>query len=227
MNTEELLFWWEDRPVWARRAGYAALALLVYALGFLFLVGPARETREEAGRRVERQRSLLEERRQRLASYRPPDSDLSAELAWARTALAPDSALRGADFESALLTRLSRHAEAAGVSSPIFNPAGVDTVLPPSAPDSGGLLAFAVEGQFDARGRALADFLARVGTLSAPSFVDSLSVRSGLPEHRVYLRLRFLDPAGAVALPADTAPDEAAADSSAGGARNRGGRGAR
>lgn len=223
MNTEDLLFWWEDRPRWIRRAAYAALALAVYGAGFLFVVQPTRQARGEAARQVEQLRARLEERRQRLASYQPPERDLAAELSRLRGALAGDSAPRGADFGSTLLTRLSRHAEAAGVSSPIFNPAGVDTLLAPLGPDSGGLRAFTVEGQFDADTEVLANFLARVGTLSAHAFVDTLSVRSALPEHRVYVRFRFLDPAGDVAR--DTVRQPAAGDPAGGRSTSGAGRG--
>lgn len=207
MNTEDLLFWWEDRPQWVRRVTYAALALVVYGAGFFAVVQPLRQARVEASRQVDQLRSRLEQRRQQLQSYEPPEVDLSSRMARVRGALAVDSTLRGADFESTLLTRLSRYAEQAGVSSPIFNPAGVDTLLRPLGPDSGGLRAFTVEGQFDARSRALADFLGRLGALNGHAFVDTLSVRSALPEHRVYLRLRILDPAGAVR--PDTAPASA------------------
>lgn len=212
MNTGELLFWWEDRPKWARRVAYAALALVVYGVLFFLVVQPMRQARVEASRQVDQLRSRLEQRRQQLQSYESPEIDFSSRMARVRGALALDSALRGADFESILLTRLSRFAEEAGVSSPIFNPAGVDTLLPPLGPDSGGLRAFTVEGQFDARSRALADFLGRLGALNAGAFVDTLSVRSALPEHRVYLRLRVLDPAGAVRRDTVPAPAAAAAE---------------
>lgn len=209
MNSEDLFFWWDDRPEWVRRACYAAVAVAVYGIGFLVLVQPARQARQEASRQVEQLESRLEQRRQQIRTYTPPEVDLAAALRRVRGALAVDSSLRGADFESTLLTRLSRHAEEAGVSSPIFNPAGVDTLLASAGADSGGLRAVTVEGQFDAEARALADFLGRVATLSAPAFVDTLSVRSALPQHRVYVRFRVLDAVGAV--PGDTAPAPASA----------------
>lgn len=209
MNAEDLLFWWEDRSEWVRRAAFGAVAVAVYAIAFVLLVEPVRQSRQEASRQVDQLGSRLEQRRQEIRTYQPSEIDLAAAMRRVRGALAVDSALRGADFESALLTRLSRYAEEAGVSSPIFNPAGVDTLLVPLGADSGGLRAVAVEGQFDAEARALADFLARVGTLSAPAFVDTLSVRSAVPQHRVYVRFRLLDPVGAV--PGDTAPAPAAA----------------
>lgn len=215
MNAEDLFFWWDDRPAWVRKASYVAVAAAVYAMGFVIVVQPDRQARREASRQAEQLSSRLEQRRQQIRTYQPPEIDLAAATRRVRGALAVDTSLRGADFESTLLTRLSRYAEEAGVSSPIFNPAGVDTLLTPMGPDSGGLRAVTVEGQFDAEARALADFLARVGTLSAPAFVDTLSVRSALPQHRVYVRFRLLDPVGAT--PGDTVTARAAAAADGGG----------
>lgn len=219
MNSEDFFFWWEDRPAWVRKASYAAVAVAVYAVGFLVLVQPAGQARQEASRQVEQLDARLEQRRRQIRTYTPPEVDLAAALRRVRGTLAADSSLRGADFESTLLTRLSRHAEEAGVSSPIFNPAGVDTLLAPAGADTGGLRAVTVEGQFDAETRALADFLGRVRTLSAHAFVDTLSVRSALPRHSVFVRFRLLDAVGAVpadTVPGDTGPSPASSDDGGG-----------
>lgn len=196
MNVDEALFWWEERPRWARRSALAALSLLVYAAGCAVGVQPEREAGEQAARSVDQLRSELEDRRRGLRDFTPAEGELEAELARTRAALRPDSALRGADFQSTLLTSVSRAAEDAGVSSPIFNPAGVDTLLA-AGPEEGGLLALAVEGQFNAGTRDVTRLLRRLGTtIPAPAFLDTLSVLRALPEHRVYLRLRVLRPFG-------------------------------
>lgn len=220
MNLEEALFWWEERSPWVRRSVLGALALAVYGGGSLAAVQPQRAAAEDAAERVRRLRSELAERRERLESFTPAETDLEEEIVRARSLLWPDSALRGADFRSALLTALSRAAEGAGVSSPIFNPAGVDTLVS-DGPGGGGLLAVAVDGEFDAETRAVARFLERLRTVPARAFLDTLSIRRALPEHRVELRLRVLRPEGRPPAGEDTAAARGGRDRARGGGRSR------
>lgn len=179
----------EQRPV--VRVGLAVLlAVVVYGVGWLAVVGPLQE--RAAGTRVEADRTArrLESQRQRVEGFEPAPGALAsgADSLRARLERAADSLPGG--LRSGLLAALSTAAEEAGAGSPLFNRRGGSS--------SGGVLrglrVLTVRGELDAGTRSVAAFLARLEGLPVPVAVDSLALRRADPGNRATLRLRVLAP---------------------------------
>lgn len=179
----------EQRP--AVRVGLVVLlAVLVYLLGRLVVVGSLQERADEVRAEADRAARRLESQRQRVERFEPAPGALEADAESLRARLGRAAEDFPAGLRSGLLTALSTAAEEAGAGSPLFNRGEKSS--------SGGVLrglrVLTVRGDLDAGTRSVASFLARLERLPVPVTVDSLALRRAAATNLATLRLRVLVP---------------------------------